>query len=376
MSAISSLCSEKRALLRRRTSSSRRSVKPVLVIHGGAGTFTKSASTPEQRIEYRHGLEKALKAGQAVLADGGEAMDAVVAAVSALEDNPLFNAGKGAVFNIAGENELETSLMLSQPPFSHPDIPESRRGFALTLLRRTKNPSKLVRAMYLAPQAAPHAFMSDAAAEAIGQQFGDIELVDPSYFWTQKRWAEHQRGLGLPEDDGDPSSFEGLPQGTVGAVALDERGCIAALTSTGGKTNKLVGRIGDTPQFGAGFWAERWSPHGGALRRLWHHVRRKPLAVGVSGTGDGDYFIRLNTASTLARRVRYLGESIAKAGRSVVEELRRDQGTGGLIALDDRGNVAFPMNCAGMYRGAVHVADGKLMTAIFDDDELSELPRD
>lgn len=212
--------------------------------------------------------------------------------------------------------------------------------------------------MYLAPEAAPHTMMSGATAENIGADLG-TELVDPSYFFTQKRWAEHRRGLGLPEE-GDEGKSEYLPQGTVGAVALDVHGCIAALTSTGGKTNKLVGRVGDTPIFGAGFWAEEWEREG-KWRRFWGRVTGKPRAVGVSGTGDGDvrmtsclrtwhcscdvqYFIRLNTASTLARRMRYLGESVRKAGRYVVEELRADAGVGGLIALDDRGNgqrVAF-----------------------------------
>ncbi|KZV80508.1 asparaginase [Exidia glandulosa HHB12029] len=346
-----------------------KNTKHVLVIHGGAGTFTKAGSTPEQRVEYRRALEAALKAGHAVLADGGDAMDAVVAAVSVMEDNPMFNAGKGAVFNVAGKNELETSLMLSKPPASNPSIPASRRGFALTLLTRARNPSQLVRAMYLAPEAAPHTMMSGETAENIGADLG-AQLVDPSYFFTQKRWAEHRRGLGLPEE-GDDEKSEYLPQGTVGAVALDVHGCIAALTSTGGKTNKLVGRVGDTPLFGSGFWAEEWETKS-RLKRFWAAVTRKPRAVGVSGTGDGDYFIRLNTASTLGRRMRYLGESVRKAGHYVVEELRANAGVGGLIALDNRGNVAFPMNCTGMYRGVVR-ADGKTLTAIFDDDELSEL---
>lgn len=348
--------------------------KHVLVIHGGAGTFAKEGSTPEQRVEYRRALERALQAGHDVLADGGDAMDAVVAAVSVMEDCPLFNAGKGAVFNVAGKNELESSLMLSKPPASNPSIPASRRGFALTLLSRAKNPSQLARAMYLAPQAGPHAFMSGAAAEDIGKDLG-AELVDPSYFFTQKRWAEHRRGLGLPEDppqERNALTDEHLPQGTVGAVALDVHGCIAACTSTGGKTNKLVGRVGDTPIFGSGFWAEEWPAEGNKLRRLWSKLVRKPRAVGVSGTGDGDYFIRQNTASTLARRMRYLGESVRRAGWNVVEHLREDGGMGGLIALDDRGNVALPMNSTGMYRGVVR-EDGKSLTAIFHDDELASL---
>jgi len=159
-----------------------------------------------------------------------------------------------------------------------------------------------------------------------------------------------------------------MPMGTVGAVALDVRGCIAACTSTGGRTNKLPGRIGDTPHNGAGFWAEewqlprwrRWLPH-----PWWGKVR----AVGVSGTGDGDYFIRQNTAATVARRMQYLGEPVHKAARSVVEALRRDGGVGGVIALDHLGNVATPLNCPGMYRGLVR-EDGEVRTAIFDDDVL------
>ncbi|KAG2024074.1 L-asparaginase [Coprinopsis cinerea AmutBmut pab1-1] len=224
----------------------------VLVVHGGAGTMSKTGSTPEQRRAYRIALAEALKAGYAVLKDGGEALDAAVAAVAVMEDNPLFNAGKGAVFNSAGKNELEASVMLSKPPASYPGIPSSRRGSALTLLTRAKNPAKVARAIYLNPSVSPHVFLSGAQAEEIGASLGET-LVDPSYFYTERRWKEHRRGLGLPEMVVVGSEDDLPPQGTVGAVALDVRGCVAAVTSTGGRTNKLPGRIGDTPLMGAGF---------------------------------------------------------------------------------------------------------------------------
>jgi beta-aspartyl-peptidase (threonine type) len=189
--------------------------------------------------------------------------------------------------------------MLSKPPSTHPNIPASRRGFACTLLTRAKNPSQLVRALYLAPTAVEHPFLSAATAEDIGSELGQ-ELVDPSYFFTENRWREHRRGLGLPEEplpahpeEGEKEDVEEaldvLPTGTVGAVALDMRGAIVAVTSTGGRTNKLVGRIGDTPHMGAGFWAEEWEETG-TLRRAWLRATGAEMtqAVGVSGTGDGD----------------------------------------------------------------------------------------
>lgn len=187
--------------------------------------------------------------------------------------------------------------MLSKPPASHPEVSSTRRGLGVTLLTHIKNPSHLVRSLYLNPTLAPHTLLSGSAVEAIGSSLGE-ELVSPSYFFTENRWREHRRGLGLPEVPLPPNSepdehnmppIDQMPTGTVGAVALDVRGCIAALTSTGGKTNKLVGRIGDTPLMGSGFWAEEWKPKG-----LMHKIVRKlrgrhhRRAVGVSGTGDGD----------------------------------------------------------------------------------------
>jgi L-asparaginase / beta-aspartyl-peptidase len=217
--------------------------------------------------------------------------------------------------------------MLSKPPAAHhdPSIPPSRRGTSVTLLTRTKNPSHLVRALYLAPEFAPHPMLSGEAAEKIGSEHFGVQTVDPSYFWTYARWKEHRIGLGLPVDpiegpdtlddasssDGDVESetatcfyssddvdefkceddpIDLMPTGTVGAVALDIRGCISAVTSTGGRTNKLVGRVGDTPIMGSGFWAEEWQRGGGLLKRTWDRLKGKSTecGVGISGTGDGD----------------------------------------------------------------------------------------
>jgi beta-aspartyl-peptidase (threonine type) len=187
--------------------------------------------------------------------------------------------------------------MLSKPPASHPQIPASRRGFALTLLANTRNPSQLARALYLAPDCAPHTMLSGSTAEDVGKGLG-IEPIDPSYYFTERRWREHRRGLGLPEEpypDGrapSDTSFDNIDEprtGTVGAVALDVRGCIASVTSTGGLNNKMVGRIGDTPQIGAGFWAEEWK-EAGWFRKLLNRVTRHSAtkSIGISGTGNGD----------------------------------------------------------------------------------------
>lgn len=189
--------------------------------------------------------------------------------------------------------------MLSKPPSTHPEIPTNRRGFALTLLTHTRNPCHLARTLYLSPKSTPHPFLSSSYAESIGTSLG-VPTVPSSYFFTEARWREHRRGLGLPEEplpEGhtpasppEPLNLDQMPTGTVGAVALDVRGCICAVTSTGGRTNKQVGRVGDTPHMGSGFWAEEWKVKG-LLRRTWNKFRGKGgvNALGVSGTGDGDF---------------------------------------------------------------------------------------
>lgn len=198
--------------------------------------------------------------------------------------------------------------MLSKPPSTHPTIPATRRGLSLTLLTSTRNPSQLVRGMYLSPDLVPHAMLSGETAETIGTEELGIPTVDPSYFWTEARWKEHCRGLGLPEEldtfsDNDTAVdvesipeaekvdlLDLLPKGTVGAVALDIRGCIAVVTSTGGRTNKLVGRIGDTPLMGSGFWAEEWVRQRSLFGKTWDLLKgkRSVQGIGISGTGDGD----------------------------------------------------------------------------------------
>lgn len=192
--------------------------------------------------------------------------------------------------------------MVSRPPSSLSDIPSSRRGFSATLLTQTKNPSLLVQGLYTRPDLAPHPFLSGPTAEVeLGHKELGTELVDPSYFFTEQRWREHRRGLGLPEEplphhvqSGDSSLpiLDLIPTCTVGAVALDHEGCIVVITSTGGKTNKLVGRIGDTPSMGSGFWAEEWTVKRSLLRRICSQIlgkgSYKRRSVGISGTGDGD----------------------------------------------------------------------------------------
>ncbi|KAH6901089.1 asparaginase [Coprinopsis sp. MPI-PUGE-AT-0042] len=393
----------------------------VLVIHGGAGTMSKEGSMPEQRLAYKTALGAALRAGYAILKEGGEAMDAAVAAVVSLEDNPLFNAGKGAVFNTAGENELEASIALSKPPSSHPNIPSTRLCTSLTLLTRVKNPSKLARAIYLAapregdptrstvsedhvpesssragdqvppaatkivdddtPPSIPHPFLSGpyADSDSLANQLG-IELVDSSYFFTERRWREHRQGLGLPAEprpgwphltstSAGPSSSDLPPQGTVGAIALDIRGCVVAVTSTGGKTNKLPGRIGDTTVMGCGFWAGEWSDD----QSSGQSGSGRKRAVGISGTGDGDFFIRQCTPHLIASRMQLLGESVEDASSRVVRELGEMGGMGGVIALDMEGNVSMPLNSTGMYRGFIR-PDGIPKVAIFSDEGLEEAP--
>jgi len=236
-----------------------------------------------------------------------------------------------------------------------------------------------VRALYLAPDLAPHTFLSGSAAENIAESLGEA-FVDLSYFFTKRRWMEHRKGLGLSEEPlpypshGEPTDstypLDQLPIGTVGAVALDVRGCIAALTSTGGRTNKLVGRIGDTPVMGSGFWSEEWKKHG-CLRSIWRNLRGKTNAhgVGVSGTGDGDYFIRQSTASTIAHRVRFFGETLNQATSQTVKDLYENGGLGGVIAVDTSANMSMPFNSPRMYRGVIK-PDGVPKTALFADDDL------
>ncbi|MCW5577134.1 MAG: isoaspartyl peptidase/L-asparaginase [Dokdonella sp.] len=305
---------------------------PVLVIHGGAGVIHSELS-PEAQQAVRADLEAALAAGYAVLKEGGTSLDAVGKAIVILEDSPRFNAGKGAVFTHDGRNELDAAIM---------DGATLRAG-AIAGVHRIKNPILLARAVM---EKSPHVFMVGDGAEAFAQSVG-IELVDPSYFRTEQRWQQLQEVL-RKEAAGQQSSLGRMVHyGTVGAVALDAAGHLAAATSTGGMTNKRYGRVGDSPIIGAGTYAN--------------------AQCAVSGTGWGEYYIRTVAAHDICARVAYARQPLAKAADEVVMKLIPQLGgDGGAIALDAKGNIAMPFNTDGMYRGWVDKS-GKVHVAIFKD---------
>lgn len=310
-----------------------------IAIHGGAGTINREDLTPEREKVVHETLAKALKAGHGVLTDGGTSLDAVTAAVTVLEDSPLFNAAKGAVFNCAGRNELDAAIMNG----------ETLDAGAVAGLRTTRNPILLAR---LVLERSPHVLLVGDGAESFGKQHG-IEFVDPEYFFTEERYEQLQnlqkregvKGCGdaVARLDGfDPLSF-----GTVGAVALDRSGNLAAATSTGGMTNKRFGRVGDVPVIGAGTYADNET-------------------AAISATGHGEYFIRTVAAHRIASRMAYKGESVQEAADAVINDLLKKMGGGGgVIAVDGKGNIAMPFNTSGMYRGSIGV-DGKMDTAIYE----------
>ncbi len=313
---------------------------PVLVIHGGAGTITRAEMTAEREAAYRAALTAALETGHRVLAGGGAALDAVEATIRLLEDSPLFNAGKGAVFTAAGRNELDASIM---------DGATGKAG-AVAAVTTVKNPITAARAVM---EQTWHVLLAADGAETFAREAG-LELVDPSYFFTERRWQSLQRerekeGLApLPGPPADRSLAAEAGHGTVGALALDAAGNLAAGTSTGGLTNKRFGRVGDSPILGAGTWADR--------------------RCAASGTGQGEYFIRLTIARDVCARLEYLGLTLAEAADQVIHgALTEAGGTGGVIALDAAGNVAMPFNTEGMYRGWIG-ADGVAHVAIYGDE--------
>lgn len=303
-----------------------------LVIHGGAGTLTREAITPEADAAIRADLNRALDAGGAVLSGKGSSLDAVVAAVKVLEDSPYFNAGKGAVFTHEGHNELDASIMDGA----------TRRAGAVAGLRTVRNPIDLARAVM---EQSPHVMLIGEGAERFAKERG-IELVDPGYFRTEQRWNQLQAVL---EREAARASIPSSNYfGTVGAVALDQAGRIAAATSTGGMVNKRWGRVGDAPIIGAGTYAND--------------------GCGVSATGWGEYFIRLAVAYDICARMKYAGEALAVAADTVLmESVPRLGGDGGVIAIDGKGAIRMPFNTAGMYRGWITV-DGARGVAIFADE--------
>lgn len=310
--------------------------KPLLVIHGGAGVTRKSMTAAEETAA-RAALEQALRQGHAQLAAGKPALDAVTAALTVLEDDPHFNAGKGAVFTHDGKNELDASLM---------DGATLRAG-AVAGVHRVKNPILLARAVM---ERSKHVMMAGEGAERFAQEAG-VELVDPSYFRTEKRWQQLQDALKREAAGQAEVESEAIRHfGTVGAVALDAQGHLAAGTSTGGMTNKRYGRIGDSPIIGAGTYAN--------------------AVCAVSGTGWGEFYIRTAAAHEICARVAYLKETPAQAGEAVIDQIiPKLGGDGGAIVLGADGSAAFPFNTEGMFRGWIGV-DGVPHVAIYSNDPL------
>ncbi|HEX2011832.1 MAG TPA: isoaspartyl peptidase/L-asparaginase, partial [Roseateles sp.] len=311
---------------------------PVIAIHGGAGTLSRSNISPEQEAAYHAALAGILRAGQQVLAEGGTALDAVSLAVDLLEDCPLFNAGHGAVFTSAETHELDAAVMDGA----------SLAAGAVACVSRIKRPLRAARAVM---EASEHVLLVAEGAEAFAEAQG-LELVDPAYFSTEFRRAQLKRAQAaavtvLDHDGGnDPDSNgrpldEGRKFGTVGAVALDAQGNLAAATSTGGMTNKRPGRVGDSPLIGAGTYADN-------------------RTAAVSCTGSGEMFIRASAAFDVCARMAYGSQSLAQAAEAVVmQALPAIDGRGGLIAVDARGHVSLPFNTEGMYRGQMRVGDAE-----------------
>jgi beta-aspartyl-peptidase (threonine type) len=331
--------------------------KLALAIHGGAGTILRSLMTAELEAEYRQGLESALKTGWQVLDAGGSALDCVDETVCALENFHLFNAGKGSVFTHEGKHEMDASIM---------DGNLLKAG-AVAFVKNVKNPIKLAR---LVMEKTDHVLLCGAGANQFALEMG-IEMADDAYFYTEHRYQQllRARAAGVIELDHTAAEQKILdgeqvasstkssvwtldsesrkPIGTVGAVACDANGNLAAATSTGGMTNKKFGRIGDTPLIGLGTYAEN-------------------ATCAVSCTGHGEYFMLGVTAYDVAARMKYKGSNLVDAARETIDRLGEIGGDGGLIAVDNNGNVTMPFNSDGMYRG--YVADnGDVITCIYRD---------
>jgi len=311
--------------------------RTALVIHGGAGTIERSAMSAQDEQAIRADLERALDAGDAVLSSGGAAVDAVQAVIEVLEDSPRFNAGKGAVFNAVGGHELDASIMEGH----------TRRAGAVAGVATVRHPIRLARAVM---EHSPHVMLAGAGAEAFADTRPEIERVANDWFDTDVRRRQLEKAQAAEKAHASAAipAMPGGYFGTVGAVALDAHGHIAAATSTGGMTNKRWGRIGDSPLIGAGTWAD--------------------ARCGVSGTGWGEFYIRNAVAHDICARVAYRGDSLADAAEEVVNQVvPAAGGDGGAIALDADGNIAMPFNTSGMYRGWIR-PDGSRGVAIFRGD--------
>lgn len=315
----------------------------VLVIHGGAGTILKSQMTPQKEAAYRAALTLALQRGYDTLQKGGTALDAVEIAVRTMEDDSLFNAGKGAVFTNAGKNELDAAIMDGK----------TLGAGSIASVTTIKNPVSTARAVM---EQSEHVMMVGKGAEEFAASVGQ-PLVDPSYFYTDQRWRGLQKAKAAVQEAADSAASKHPPAalkqpgnrdykyGTVGAVALDRYGNLAAATSTGGMTNKKYGRVGDAPIIGAGTYANN-------------------ATCAVSCTGWGEYFIRLVVAKSISDLMEYKKYPVEKAANELcMQKVPALGGDGGLIALDKKGNFAMPFNTAGMYRG--YAKGGKFVVKIY-----------
>lgn len=306
-----------------------------IAIHGGAGAIKRAEISPEKEAAYRAALDSALTIGETILKNGGTALDAVEKTISYLEDCPLFNAGRGAVFTHEGKNELDASIM---------DGVTQKAG-AVGGVTTVRNPIQLARAVM---EKSSHVLLSGRGAEEFAVENG-FEKVDPKWFFTQERWNTLQKTLSEEKAKGKTGALEqtnpDYKYGTVGCVALDQQGNLAAGTSTGGMTNKRWNRLGDAPIIGAGTYASN-------------------DACAVSCTGHGEYFIRYSVAHDVWARMIYGGATLAEATDAIIhKKLVEKGGEGGLIAVDKDGNIAQPFNSEGMYRGWTKPGERKV--AIF-----------
>ena len=305
-----------------------------IAIHGGAGTLSKSLMDAQKEKEYQLALQQALEAGKTILEKGGDALDAVEASVISLEDCPLFNAGKGAVFNHQGEHELDASIMDGR----------GTKGGAVAALKHIKNPICLAKAVL---QQSAHVMLIGDGAEQFAKEQG-FDLVDQAYFYNEFRWQQWQE---IKHEDRfvlDHSlAIKEQKKGTVGAVALDKHGNLAAATSTGGMTNKKWGRVGDTPIIGAGTYANN-------------------KTCAVSCTGHGEFFMEQVVAYDVHCLMLYKNMNLQEATEFVVlDKLKNLEAEGGLIAVDTSGNCSLVFNSEGMYRAYFNAEENKLITAIY-----------
>ncbi|WP_407535357.1 isoaspartyl peptidase/L-asparaginase family protein [Elizabethkingia miricola] len=311
----------------------------IVVIHGGAGTLLKKDMPPELERQYKEKLKEALYKAYEKVQQGQTAIEAVEAAIVVMENSPLFNAGKGAVFTSEGRNELDASIMYGK----------DRTAGAVAGVTTIKNPIKAAVAVM---QKSEHVMLIGKGAEHFAKAQG-LEIVNPKYFWTQHRWDALQKVKKAELKANQPNADNrGYPAyyltdkkfGTVGCIALDKDGNLAAGTSTGGMTNKKYGRVGDSPIIGAGTYADK--------------------NIGISGTGWGEFYIRTSAARTVAAKYEYQNKDVKTATQEVMSEIENLGGDGGIIALDKNGNMAMTFNTEGMYRGAI-TSNGEIEVEIY-----------